>query len=204
MSSTQLTVDDIARRLKNGAAHGAGHEIPLPDLDTEPTPAAVLLPLFRHDRKWRLLFIRRAVNRADRHSGEVAYPGGRTENADAHPTVTALREAREEIGLEPHRAHILGKLPSLRTSSNYLITPVVAHIPWPIELSPDRQEVARIFSMPLDWLAEAGNHEVQSWRPPGCNTTRQVIVFRDFEGECLWGVSARITLSLLSVLSLMK
>jgi len=201
MYSSQITAKDIIRRLENGLIDGAKHEAPLPGLNTEPTPAAVLLPLFRQNREWRLLFIRRALNRADRHSGEVAFPGGRVESSDPHPVDTALRESREEIGLDPHHVQTLGRLPSFRTSSNYLVTPVVAQIPWPVELSPDGREVARIFSMPLDWLADSDNHEKQNWRPPGLNTTRQVIVFRDFEGERLWGVSARITLNLLSALS---
>ena len=106
-----------------------------------------------------------------------------------------------EISLQPQQVKLLGRLPAFRTSSNYLVTPVVGHVPWPAAMVPDKREVARIFSIPLAWLADSANHEVRPWRPPGYQVTREVVYFREYDGERLWGVSARITLSLLQVLS---
>jgi 8-oxo-dGTP pyrophosphatase MutT (NUDIX family) len=200
MHFNHLDNQDIALRLQDPEPDDTDRETPLPGLAGAPTPAAVLLPLFRADDRWRVLFIRRAVNRADRHSGEVAFPGGRVEPGDSHSTAAALREAREEIDLQPGQVQLLGRLPPYRSASNYLITPVVGRIPWPVALRPDRREVARIFSIPLDWLAQADNHEIRAWRPPGHDVTRQVVYFREFDGERLWGVSARITLRLLESL----
>ena len=74
-----------------------------------PQPASVLLPLIRpaydreRDPSWRLLFIRRARHAHDRHSGEVAFPGGRTDPGDPDPVATALRETEEELGLDPRQ-----------------------------------------------------------------------------------------------------
>jgi 8-oxo-dGTP pyrophosphatase MutT (NUDIX family) len=200
MPLDRLHSADINRRLNAHRMTDHGHETPLPGLHGEPTPAAVLLPLFRQREQWRVLFIRRAVNRADRHSGEVAFPGGRIETQDPHADAAALREAQEEISLRPQAVELLGRLPAFRTASNYLVTPVVGRLPWPLELVPDEREVARIFSIPLSWLADAGNREIRPWQPPGYRVSRNVVFFREYDGERLWGVSARITLSLLEAL----
>lgn len=167
----------------------------------EPRKAAVLLPLFNHAGRWNLLYIRRARNERDCHSGEVAFPGGAVESHDADVSATALREANEEIGLEMGSVKLLGRLPEYLTSSNYLVTPVVGEIGWPADLLADPVEVARIFSIPLDWLAEPGNHQVRPWQPPGRNCPRDVVFFDEFDGERLWGVSARITVNFLRILA---
>jgi 8-oxo-dGTP pyrophosphatase MutT (NUDIX family) len=200
VSLDTLTAREIAQRLATAANGMAAPDEPLYDEDRAPQPAAVLLPMFRRAGQWHLLYIRRAENLADRHSGEVAFPGGRIEDQDPHPAGAALREAEEEIGLATHHVEILGQLPSFLTSSNYLVTPVVGQIPWPLVLQPDPAEVARVFSMPLHWLANPGHHELRPWRPRGHRRPRPVIFFDEHDGERLWGVSARITLSLLQVL----
>lgn len=199
MPAHLLNADEIVHRLQ-AVNQVVDHEEPLTGLAGRPREAAVLLPLFRQDDQWRLLFIRRSVCEQDRHSGEVAFPGGRVEDTDPHSTGAALRECREEIGLHPQRVQLLGDLPAFRTSSNYMVTPVVGHIPWPVELQPDPREVARVFSIPLRWLADPDNHEIRPWHPPGHPAPRQVIFFREYDDERLWGVSARITVSLLTAL----
>jgi len=199
MPPPTLTTAEIQQRLQSAPPVEELEEM-IPDLSGDPRPAAVLLPLFRRQGQWRLLFIRRALNHKDRHSGEVAFPGGGVEANDPHPTGTALREAQEEIGLEPDRVELLGQLPAFRTSSNYLVNPVVGHIPWPLPLRADPQEVARIFSIPLEWLARPDNHQVRPWQAPGHPNPRPVAFFEPYDGERLWGVSARITLSLVRCL----
>lgn len=200
MHADVLSAPEISRRLKTHVRAPDDPEEPLSGLSGAPKSAAVLLPLFLEHNRWNLLFIRRAVNTLDRHSGEVAFPGGSVEPDDLEPIDTALREAREEIGLSADAVDILGTLPRFLTSSNFMVTPVVGQIRWPATLRPDPAEVAHIFSMPLDWMAEPRNHEVRHWQPPGRNRSRQVIFFREYEGERLWGVSARITLSLIHCL----
>src|SRR5581483_12199037 len=91
--------------------------------------AAVLLSLFEQDGEVYIAFIRRAST-LRLHSGEIALPGGSADPSDLSPARTALREAQEEIGLEPGRVEVLGVLePIFTVVSNYVIVPVVAFLP---------------------------------------------------------------------------
>ncbi|OOZ36356.1 NUDIX hydrolase [Solemya velesiana gill symbiont] len=166
-------------------------------------PAAVLLPLFREADEWRLLFIRRSHNDDDRHSGQVAFPGGRIDPVDADETAAALRESHEEIGLKAGDIHVLGQLSSYRTVSNYLVTPVVAEINWPLEFKPDPSEVSRVFSIPLHWLAEPGNHVVNQRYLHGFDVAMPVYYFDRYDNELLWGVTAKITVGFLRLIGLL-
>lgn len=196
----QLGRQLISDRLRSESApRAAAHEMS-ESSPTQPRPAAVLIPMFRHLDAWHLLFIRRSEHQADRHSGQVAFPGGRQEPGDADSTATALREAQEEIGLDPTRVALLGNLRPLHTVSNYLVTPVVGEIPWPFDLTPDPIEVARVFSIPLAWLADPNNRRVRTWPAPDHPEAREVVFFDEFDRELLWGVSALITVDFLACL----
>ncbi len=176
-----------------------------------PRPAAVLVPLFAanpHDKinhTWQVLLTRRTNNVAD-HQGQVAFPGGSADPADRSPEMTALREAHEEVGIEPSGVRVLGKMKSLWTISNYMVTPVVGVIPWPFPIRLEEIEVSRVFSIPLDWLAEPDHHEVRYRSIPLAYSQilgrefHPVIYFQPYEGELLWGVSAEITLRLINIL----
>ncbi len=197
----RLTPEQIARCLRPDRPRWPPtFERPGPAPDT-PRNAAVLLPMFRLGGRWRLLFIRRAEHPDDRHSGEVSFPGGRHEPGDADAAATALREAHEEIGLAPSRVTLLGQLGALHTVSNYRVTPVVGHLRWPQDLRPAPREVARIFSLPLDWLATPAHRRERIWPTPDHPQARRVVFFDQHDGERLWGVSAQITLDLLAALA---
>jgi 8-oxo-dGTP pyrophosphatase MutT (NUDIX family) len=137
----------------------------------------------------------------------VAFPGGRADPTDLTPESTALREAYEEIGLEPTRVRILGKMKELPTISNYCVTPVVGVIPWPFELKLEVTEVSRVFSIPLDWLMDPAHHEVRLRTVPELfsnilkEKTHPVIFFERYQDELLWGVSAQITLNFIDILT---
>ncbi len=168
------------------------------------TAASVLVPLFRRDEDWHLLYIRRVSNVRDRHSGQVAFPGGRRDPADKNATAVALREAEEEVGLSAAHVEIVGLLDEYRTSSNFIVTPVVGSVPWPYSYTPQLTEVDRIFSIPLSWLADASNHELRNRQiqPDGASSQApvKVVYFSPYDGEILWGATARMTLSFLKAL----
>ena len=92
------------------------------------TPAAVLVPLVPRPEGYQLLLTRRTDHLRD-HPGQISFPGGRVEPEDASPAHTALREAQEEIGLDPGLPRILGYLPTYRTGTGFHVFPVVALLP---------------------------------------------------------------------------
>ncbi len=164
--------------------------------------ASVLIPLYWYREEWHVLYIRRVTNQRDRHSGQVAFPGGRRDPVDTDAISVALREAQEEIGLHQHEVDVLQVLPEYRTSSNFIVTPVVGIVPWPYPYQPQPDEVGRIFSIPLNWLANQSNVEVRdkAVTKDDVSTTLKVVYYDKYDDELLWGASARMTISLLKAL----
>jgi 8-oxo-dGTP pyrophosphatase MutT (NUDIX family) len=164
--------------------------------------AAVLVPLLLIENEWHLLFTRR-TEEVQYHKGQVSFPGGAAEPGDRSIEWTALREACEEIGVRPRYVRVLGRLEPVTTISQYLVTPVVGRVKWPLATNPAPNEVSRIFTIPLTWLAESSNWEERPYELPDGNVHR-VIFFREYDGELLWGISAKITLMLLRSLGLLS
>lgn len=200
-STTLLTEDRIRQLLARRAADPSIR--PLREIagDVEPKPAAVLIPMLRQADDWHLLYILRAQVEGDMHSAQVAFPGGRLEPGETSAQEAALREAREEIALETGQVRLLGHLEDFVTISNYQVTPVVGVIPWPTDLHPDPREVQRVFTIPLAWLADPANREQRERVAPD-GQTLQVVYFKQYDRELLWGVTARITLNFLDALAL--
>jgi 8-oxo-dGTP pyrophosphatase MutT (NUDIX family) len=207
-SRLDLSETEISSRLQQAYQQAGGDvdfsESPYPSelLPDAPRPAAVLIPLMRNEQGWQILFTRRNTTLAE-HSGQVAFPGGRSEPGDFNPEATALREAHEEIGLDPSDVRILGRLHDFITITNYAVTPVVCHIPWPYKFRLQKEEVSRVFTIPLAWLSDPLHHEVRQ-RPlksPGSHI--DVIYFQPYDGELLWGATARFTLTLLNILGVL-
>lgn len=192
-----LTTTDIAQRL--GKPCAPTHDVPHAARQAC-REASVLVPFVRVKDAWHLLFIRRPASDSDIHSGQVAFAGGKRDPEDPDLTATALREAFEEIGLLPQDVQVLGQLNPHHSISRYRIAPVVATLPWPYTLIPSPQEVARIFTIPLHWLAQPGNHEVRYRQLAGMTEPIPVVYFQEYDNELLWGATARITLSLLGCL----
>lgn len=170
------------------------HAEPFPDdyFSRPARPAAVLLPLIRKPDGWHLILIRRALDARDRHSGEVALPGGCLEACDRGEEAAALREAAEEIGLERSNVFLLGRLGGYRSVSNFRITPVVGQVLEDFEPRPNPREVARVFSMPLHWLAAPDNLQRRRRRLGATGVEIEVLHYRPYDGEQLWGVTARL------------
>ena len=122
----------------------------------EPTHAAVLVPLVLRETL-TVLLTQRTDHLTD-HPGQISFPGGRTEDADTDATATALREAREEIGLVPTHVDVLGSLPTYTTGTGFIVTPVIAFVRPTFTLQADPFEVAEIFEVPLPFLMSPANH----------------------------------------------
>lgn len=161
--------------------------------------AAVLMPLFVTDNGWHLLYTRR-TNRVGTHRGEVSFPGGAADDLDDGDLVqTALREAWEEIGVRPADVTILGNLSDMNLISYFRVKPVIGMIPWPYDLTLSKDEVARAFWVPLDWLADPDNSYTQERKFDG--KRYKIRFFQPYEGETIWGATAYMTWQLLQVLN---
>jgi 8-oxo-dGTP pyrophosphatase MutT (NUDIX family) len=163
--------------------------------------ASVLVPLF-FNCQWNLLFIRRTEMVLE-HKGQVAFPGGGVEIGDHDEISTALREAYEEIGLRSSNAKVLGKFQQMPTVTDYLITPVIALIRRPYVIKLQRNEVDRVFAIPLQWLSDPAHFEVRQIHLPD-GVLHKVYYFQPYLGEILWGITAKITIELLATLGLYK
>ena len=161
--------------------------------------AAVLVPLVQVNDEWHLLFIVRAHNPNDRHSGQVAFPGGRQDDNDASLTQTALRETAEEIGVAESHIQVIGVLPDYVTVSNYAVTPIVAVMDWPTPLTLETAEVASTLTIPIHWLNKRENFSLRARKTLDKQTNERhpVVVYQEQQGVVLWGATARITLNCL-------
>ncbi len=164
--------------------------------------AAVLVPLAWWQEDWQLIFTRR-TEAVEHHKGQVSFPGGGCEIEETTPEETALREAREEIGLEPDSVGVLGRLNDILTITGFRVTPIVATIRWPFPARLETAEVERVFIIPLTWLADRKNWEERPFTPGGAARPVPVVTYHEYDGEILWGATARITHNFLSVLGLL-
>jgi 8-oxo-dGTP pyrophosphatase MutT (NUDIX family) len=131
--------------------------------DTPPRPAAVLVALVDRPDGLHVLLTRRTEHLRD-HAGQISFAGGRTEASDADAVATALREAREEIGLDPACAQVIATLPTYTTVTAYVVTPVVAAVAPGHRLALDGGEVAEAFEVPLAYLMNPAHHQRHVWQ----------------------------------------
>jgi 8-oxo-dGTP pyrophosphatase MutT (NUDIX family) len=175
------------------APDGATYRRSLPPT---PIPAAVLIPLIERERLAVLLTQRATQLRT--HAGQVSFPGGRIEAQDSTPQAAALREAREEIGLEERFVSIAGYLPDHVVITGFRITPVVGFVRPGFELSLDRTEVQSTFEVPVDYLFDPVNFRRQRRR---LIRSGEEVEFCDIPyGEhVIWGATAGMLLTLYRV-----
>lgn len=200
MPFPEITEAHIAEKLRAAYDANASPEVPehmnfAPGTDLK--CAAVLLPLLRLGNEWQLLYTRR-TERVETHKGQVSFPGGACDPGEEQPEQTALREAEEEIGLRPQDVRVLGRLSPLVTITSFRVSPIVGVIPWPYAFRVENAEVARVFVMPLSWLADKRNR--WEFSLPGMKFG--LIVYHPFDGEVLWGATALMTDNFLRALDL--
>jgi len=152
-----------------------------------PIPAAVLIPIVARSELSVLLTKRTAT--LARHAGQIAFPGGRIDDGDASPVAAALREAHEEIGLDPARVSVLGTLDTYRSGTGYAITPVVALTTPGQSLTLHPGEVDEVFEVPLAFLMAAATMKIHSRIWQGSERHYYAIPFGE---RYIWGVTAGI------------
>ena len=158
-----------------------------PPTQTAATEAAVLLPVIMRPEP-SILFTQRTAHLA-RHSGQVSFPGGRSEASDLSPLETALRETMEETGIEPAFVSVAGYLPRYRTGTGYDISPVVGVLSDGFTLSPNPDEVAEAFEAPLAYFLDPANRRLETRIWGG--KERSFYVFSP-AGRTIWGATAAI------------
>ncbi len=182
-------------RVPAGAAWNAAELEGLLDEGSGTRDAAVLVPLVRRGDIHVLLT--RRTDGLRQHGGQVSFPGGRIDAGDAGPTEAALREAREEIGLEANDARPLGFLDPLHTITGFRVLPVVAWISPAFQPQPQPGEVAAVFELPLAWLMAPENLLRTAIDIGG--RRRHVLEFRRHAAaptQRIWGATASILFNL--------
>ena len=152
----RMKPESLRRRFANPPIWTPEHSVEKRFENREPAAAAVLIPLVMRD-ELMLLLTQRTTNLST-HSGQVALPGGRTDETDVDASDTALREAMEEVGLPRSHVEVLGTLPIYVTGTAYSVTPVVALVTPGFVLQPNPGEVADVFEVPLAYLMNPANH----------------------------------------------
>ena len=135
-----------------------------------PADAAVLVPLVQHDDGLSVLLTQRTAH-LPTHAGQIAFPGGKVDPHDSSIHAAALREAEEEVGLQPRHVEVIGQLPVYVTGSGFHVTPVVALIEPSFRLTPNPGEVDAVFEVPLAFLMDPANHRRHAFDWQG--TSRQ-------------------------------
>ena len=159
--------------------------------------SAVLAPVYRDPRgAVRVVFIRRTPHGV--HGGQIAFPGGRRESSDASLLQTALREAEEEIGLEPRRVQVLAELPIVPTmATGFQIAPFLGRLDGPPPTWRRQEtEIDEVLEVAIDDLARPEAHDSEDWQLPGWSAPRRIPFYRIGPYK-LWGATYRIVQPLL-------
>ena len=158
--------------------------------------AAVLLPLV--DRGEPCVVFAKRTDRVGTHRGQISFPGGRVDPSDAGFLEAALRESEEEIGLPRTAVEPLGALDDTETvATQFIITPFVGVVRMPVAWQPDGHEIEKVIEVPLAALRDLSSLRVEYRERGG---VRHEVLFWDYQGETIWGATARILKQYLDVL----
>lgn len=148
--------------------------------------AAVLVPLVQREHDLNVVLTRRS-NHLPTHAGQIAFPGGRREESDADAGATALREAHEEIGLDPRFVTLIGASDAYETVTRFAVTPVVGLVDPRAAMMADPHEVDEIFEVPLAFLMDPANHEPHARSYNGVERRFYAMPYGDYY---VWGATA--------------
>lgn len=208
VQADRLTPESLRERFRRPPPWTPEHSVEKKFADRPPALAAVLVPLVMRG-ELTLLLTQRATNLST-HSGQIAFPGGRTDDTDADAVDTALREASEEIGLPRSHVEVLGSLPTYVTGTAYIITPVVGLVTPGFVLEPNPGEVADVFEVPLGYLMNPANHRrhehqfegvTRQWLSMPYVEHRPDVKAADLKERYIWGATAGMLRNLYRFLS---
>lgn len=162
-------------------------------LNRSPMHASVLVPIVMREHPTILLTER--TKHLSTHSGQIAFPGGKADEGDADASATALREAQEEVGLDPAFVQVLGVMPHYVTGSAFIITPVVALVQPGFMLIPNAHEVADVFEVPLEFLMNPAHHQRHAFEWEGVRREWFSMPYQDHstgqvKQRFIWGATA--------------
>ena len=161
----------------------------------EEREAAVLVPVVERDGRERLLFIKRADHLGE-HAGQMSFPGGGREPSDSGLHATALREANEEVDMDPDQVEMLGRLDDISTVTRYAVRPFVARVTHQ-EWVPDEREVAEVTLLPVEELVDLDNYDSERRDHPHYGDVR--LHFFRVNGYTVWGATGRILVQFLEL-----
>ena len=151
--------------------------------------AGVLVPIFRQGGDYMILFTKR-TNNLEHHKGQISFPGGSVDEEDNSVRDTALREAREEIGLLKEDVEILGRIDDTMTVvSDFIVHPFVGLIPYPYDFTINTDEVARLIKVPLKAFHPENSGKGASFEFE--DKTYRTPTY-EYDGDVIWGATARI------------
>jgi len=186
------TIETMKQRLRQLLSQRQKRHI----VDASRISAAVLLPIYWKQEEYYLLFTKR-TQRVKEHKGQISFPGGAYQEGDGTLANTALRECAEEIGLMAEQVEVLGELDdTISRTSNFIITPFVALIPWPYHFRMDEGEVEELIEVPISVLLEKGCQHQKTEIIDGEAVTSY---FYHYQGRVIWGATARILKQFLDI-----
>jgi 8-oxo-dGTP pyrophosphatase MutT (NUDIX family) len=159
-----------------------------PPSDRPLRPAAVLVPVWLGPGGAALILTKRASH-LQHHPGQIAFPGGKVDATDAGPQAAALREAHEEIGLDPSSVEVLGALPVHETVTGFAVTPFVGLVRGQFDPVPEAGEVEEVFTVPLSHVLTPARFAVERRRWMGVERRYYAVPYGPYY---IWGATARI------------